>query len=109
MSVDADHDHDGELADSPIEYVGPWRTYDVVLEGRRVPYLEATPLDGGRVDIALDRRYGLLLSVEEAERFLPFLANAIAVASGYTCHPTTERDGPRERHPFPRSTALYGV
>jgi hypothetical protein len=98
-----------DLADSLVEFVGPWHTHDVVVEGRRVPYLEAAPVDGGMVDVMLDRRYGLLLTVEEAERVLPFVANAIAVAAGFTCHPTAERDGPTERHPFPRVTPLYGV
>ena len=108
MSTSDEHDHaDGDV--SRIDYVGPWNTYDVVVDGRRVPYVEATPLDGGRVDLTLDRRYGLVLSVDEAERFLPFLANAIAIAAGFTCHPTTERDGPLPSHPFPRSTPLYGV
>ncbi len=101
-------DVDAELpAESPISYPGPFNHHDVVVEGRKVPYLTAKPLDGGRVDIWLDQRYALVLSAEEAERVVPFLANAIAVASGYTSHPDAERDGPNLRHPFPRVTALY--
>jgi hypothetical protein len=92
---------------SSITYVGPFEHHDVVVDGREVPYLRATPLDGGGVDLSLDRRFGLILSVEEAERFVPFLAHAIAIASGYTSHPDGERDGPNPRHPFPRVSPLF--
>jgi hypothetical protein len=57
--------------------------------------------------LTLDRRIGLLLSADEAERFIPFLAHAIAIALGYTSHPDAERDGPNPRHPFPRVTPLF--
>jgi hypothetical protein len=63
-------------------------------------------LDGGRIDLTLDRRFGLVLSAAEAERFVPFLAEAIAVALGYTSHPRAERDGPNVRHPFPRMRCI---
>lgn len=92
--------------ESRVAFVGPFEHHDVVVEGRQVPYLRATPLDGGHVHLNLDRRLGLTLTVEEAERFVPFLADAIAVASGYTSHPDAERDGPNERHPFPRVSPL---
>jgi hypothetical protein len=93
--------------ESPVSYPGPFKHHDVVVEGRKVPFVTAKPLDGGRVDLWLDQRYALGLSAEEAERFVPFLANALAVALGYTSHPNTGRDGPNPRHPFPRVTALY--
>jgi hypothetical protein len=93
--------------ESPVSFPGPFKHHDVVVEGRKVPFVTAKPLDGGRVDLWLDQRYALVLSAEEAERFVPFLANALAVALGYTSHPDAERDGPNPRHPFPRVTALY--
>lgn len=98
-----------ELSDchsSSVDFVGPFEHHDVIVDGHVVPYLRATPLDGGRVDLTLDRRFGLVLSVTEAERFVPFLAHAIAVASGYTSHPDEERDDPKPRHPFPRVSSL---
>jgi hypothetical protein len=97
----------GELPESAVDYVGPFEHHDVLVKGRQVPFLRATPLDGGQVDLTLDRRFGLVLSVAEAERFVPFLAHAIAVASGYTSHPSAERDGPNLRHPFPRVSPLF--
>ncbi len=95
-----------EPPESAVMYVGPFEHHDVVVDGREVPYLRATPVDGGLVDLTLDRRFGLMLSAAEAERFVPFLAHAIAVASGYTAHPEAERDGPNRRHPFPRVSPL---
>jgi hypothetical protein len=84
-----------------VSFPGPFEHHDVVVDGRQVPYLRAMPLDGGQVHLNLDRRLGLTLSVEEAERIVPFLADAIAVASGYTAHPEAGQDGPTTRHPFP--------
>lgn len=111
MSAGLDHDsRDDDLVaipESRVDYVGPFESHDVVIAGRQVPFLRATPLDGGRIDLTLDRRLGLQLSVEEAERFVPFLADAIAIGLGYTCHPSAETDGPVLRHPFPRVTPLF--
>jgi hypothetical protein len=99
---------EGELPvfDSRVSYVGPFEHHDVVLDGRAVPFLRATPLDGGQVHLNLDRRLGVTLSADEAERVVPFVADAIAVALGYTAHPDAERDGPKVRHPFPRVAPL---
>jgi hypothetical protein len=87
-------------------FPGPFEHHDVVVNGRQVPYLRATPLDAGRVHLNLDRRLGLTLTAEEAERVVPFLADAIAVASGYTAHPDAGQDGPVARHPFPAVQSL---
>jgi hypothetical protein len=40
------------------------------------------------------------LTVAEAERVVPFLADAIAIALGYTCHPRADWDVPHQRNPF---------
>jgi hypothetical protein len=92
-----------------VEYIGPFRSHDVVVDGWQVPYLRATPLNGGRVHLNLDRRFGLDLTVEEADRFVPFLADCIAVALGYTCHPLATWKSPIERHPFPRMHGILTV
>lgn len=99
--------HDGsDMPSMAVTFPGPFEHHDVVVEGHEVPFLRARPLDGGQIDLTLDRRLGLVLSADEAERFLPFLADAIAVALGYTSHPDAERDGPTIRHPFPRVHSL---
>lgn len=92
--------------ESPVSFVGPFQHHDVVVRGRAVPFLRATPLDGGQVHLNLDRRLGLTLSAEECERVVPFIADCVAVAMGFTSHPDAEGDGPNERHPFPRVQPL---
>jgi hypothetical protein len=94
------------LEPSAVNFVGPFEHYDVVVNGRRIPFLSATPMNGGRVHLTIDNRLGIDLSVEEAERFVPFLADGIAVALGYTCHPEPEWEGPTTRQPFPRMMPL---
>lgn len=91
---------------SDVDFIGPFESHDVVVEGRQVPFLLATPVDGGRIDLLLDRRLGLMLTVAEAQRFVPFLADAIAVALGYTCHPSTDKE-PNPRLPFPRVSSVF--
>lgn len=86
-----------------VDFVGPFEHHDVVVNGWRVPHLEATPLNGGRVLLALDGRMSLELSVVEAERIVPFIADCIAVAHGYTAHPGCDGLGePLPSHPMVR-------
>jgi len=106
MSMDDPLLPGGMPVESPLEFRGPYESHDVVFKGREVPFLRADLLDGGRIDLTLDRRFGLVLTAAEAERVVPFLAHAIAVASGYTAHPDAERDGPTARHPFPRVRSI---
>jgi hypothetical protein len=89
-----------------VTFPGPFTHHDVVVGGHQVPHLRATPLDGGEVHLNLDRRIGVTLTAQEAEKVIPFIADAIAVASGFTCHPDAEDDGPTRRHPFPRVQGL---
>jgi hypothetical protein len=90
-----------------LRFVGPFRHHDVVLNGWRVPYLSAAPVNGGRVHITLDSRFGIDLTVEEAERVVPFLADCIAVALGYTGHPGQDGlDEPRPRQSIVRMAGL---
>lgn len=71
-----------------VEYVGPFERWSVVVDGWEVPLLDAQPLPGGKISLTLDRRFGLDLSVADAERIVPFIAQAIAIASGHACHPS---------------------
>lgn len=70
------------------EIVGPFDEYRVTVDGYRVPYLNARELPDGRVAPTVDGRFGLSEAVprEEFDRWLPLLANAMAVAAGYSCH-----------------------
>jgi hypothetical protein len=89
-----------------VSFPGPFNHHDVAFRGRRVPFLRAQPLDGGKVHLQLDRRFGLDLTAEEAERFVPFLAHSIAVAMGYAAHPREALDEPKRLPPFPRMVPL---
>jgi hypothetical protein len=91
---------------SGLEIVGPFEEYRVLLHGHEVPFVYALPRAGGGLHINLDNRFGLDLTMEEAERFLPFLADTIAVALGFTCHPAPECPEPRARSPFPHSVGI---
>jgi hypothetical protein len=96
----------GKQRQTDLAFVGPTSYREIVLRGRVVPFIVATPLDGGNIGLTLDRRYALTLTTADAERVIPFLANAIAIALGYNCHPSSE-DEPTKAHPFPRLTAMY--
>ena len=81
-----------------VDLVGPLATaprYVPVVDGFKVPYLEVREcLDGW--EVICDGRHCIPhLKLEEVQRWLPFIANAMAVAAGYPCH------GSREKmHPF---------
>ncbi|HEY1915533.1 MAG TPA: hypothetical protein VGH27_08155 [Streptosporangiaceae bacterium] len=82
------------------EIAGPFQTHRVIVDGRRVPFLEALPMNGGKISLLLDSRYALDISVADAELFIPWIADAIAVAMGYTCHPRRGKE-PMRSSPFP--------
>lgn len=81
-------DTDALLPESPVSYPDPFQHHDAVVHGHAVLFLTAIPRDGGAVRLHLDRRFALDLSPAEAERVVPFLAQCMAVALGYTCHPS---------------------
>jgi hypothetical protein len=76
--------------ESSVSFPGPFEQHDVVVNGHAVPFLTATPKDEGTVRLHLDRRFAIDLTPAEAERVVPFLAECLAVAQGYTCHPCAD-------------------
>ena len=71
-----------------IEIVGPFlEEWKVTFDGYQVPYISAREKDG-TVDVCIDHRFMMPgpVSREEFDRWLPILANAMAVAAGYSCH-----------------------
>lgn len=71
------------------EIVGPFvPEHFVTINGYKVPYVTVTPTSDGRVDLYVDRRFGLdhPVPVEEFNRWIGLLADAMAVAAGYSCH-----------------------
>lgn len=73
---------------SALDIVGPFEEYRVVWCGYHVPHIQAAPMKDGTYYVAVDNRFGIHKSVtrEELENWMPILANAMAVAAGYSCH-----------------------
>lgn len=69
--------------------VGPFlEEYQLEVDGFKVPYLTAHPTNPQMTkwDIVLDGRFGLDLDTEQLQDVIPFIANAMAVAAGYSSH-----------------------
>lgn len=93
-----------------VEIVGPFKSHAVVVHGFEVPYLTASPLDGGRVLLALDGRFSVEVPVAELERYGDFIAQCIAVAKGFMCHPGTEGvDEPPPHTGYHRRVEISGL
>ena len=92
-----------------VDLPGPFAHHDVVVDGWRVPFLHATLGGEDRVLLVLDRRLGIDLSANEAERIVPFIADAIAIALGYGAHPREDTPRPPQRAPYPRPERVHDV
>lgn len=92
-----------------VEIIGPFKSHHVVcVNGYQVPYLDACPVQGGKVLLTLDGRYMIEVEAAQLDSLVGFIANCIAVAAGYTCHPGTQGAPPEPlRRPlFPRVVEL---
>lgn len=88
-----------------VNFPGPFTHHEVTVHGWTVPFITASlGGDEDRVRLVLDDRRGIDLSIEEAERVVPFLADALAVALGYGAHPRADMTElpPRLPHRSPR-------
>lgn len=96
-------DHEcSELPSFRVNFPGPFTHHDVVVDGWRLPLVQAQVAEDGRVLLVLDDRFTLQLSAAEVERVVPFLADAMAVAMGYDAHPNETDDLPLRRAPHPK-------
>ncbi len=69
---------------SPEWIVGPFEEYRVVIHGRMIPDLTALRLKGGGVMLSLDHRFLIEIPDEGlAYQVAAFVANALAIGSGY--------------------------
>lgn len=78
-----------------VEFHGPFHDpiYRLTVNDYEVPYLTASmDLDSDRLILILDRRFMIEANREEAERWLGFLADAMAIAAGFSSH--GEHSGP---------------
>jgi hypothetical protein len=92
---------------SPYTLLGPFvGSYKVLIAGRQVPFLTGEPANGGRVVLHLDERFAVEMSVQDADRIVPFIAHCIAVGMGYTGFPAEPGLEPKKAEPFPKCTEL---
>jgi hypothetical protein len=103
--------HDQQMPEAlfRVSFPGPFTQHEVVVDGWAVPFLHAHPCGehDERVMLVLDKRLALTLSVAEAERVVPFLADGIALALGYTAHPRADEEP--NRLPQPRPVRMHGI
>lgn len=94
-----------------VEFPGPFTRHEVVVDGWTVPLLSAQPCGTSDESVMLivDDRIAVTLSVEEAERVVPFLADAIAVALGYTSHPDEATTELPPKQPQPRPVRIRSL
>lgn len=103
VEQDPMHEHEcSEMPSMEVTFPGPFNYHDVVVRGWRVPFLQAHMQGEDRVTLVIDRRLAAEFSADEAERVVPFVANAIAVAMGYGAHPREDTPRPLARAPYPR-------
>ena len=92
-----------------VDFIGPFKHYDVVVEGRAVPHLSAMPQKDGVVTLLLDRRFAVDIPSDDVDRLVPFIADCIAVAMGYSSHQRRTQTQPVERPTFPTMTRVDSV
>ena len=74
-----------------FDMVGPFDQsfdYRIKVDGCEVPYIKASLMKRTEDTwvLELDRRYLLEVKHEEVERWMWFVANAMAIAAGWSCH-----------------------
>jgi hypothetical protein len=94
-----------------VSFPGPFTRHEVVVNGWSVPFLHAHPCGDHdeSVMLVIDGRIADTFSVEEAERVVPFLAHAVAVALGYTSHPNEDTEQPLVKQPQPRPVRMHQI
>lgn len=76
---------------------GPFHEhYRVSLDGHAVPLVELSWNSDDTLELVLDRRFGLTCNQEELQKWLPIVANAMAIGAGYSCH----GENSVERNPY---------
>lgn len=72
-----------------VEGIGPFRLFDTVINGWSVPLLSMHRRSDqpGKVTFVTDRRFACDVPEEIAAHVALFIADAIAVAKGWSCHP----------------------
>lgn len=80
-------------AGPPEFMIGPFTEYRVVIEGRKIPHLTAFN-DGDGVALVIDNRLSVTVPKDRAYDICWLIANAMAVAQGYPCLSSENKDQP---------------
>ena len=79
----------------PVEFmVGPFEEYRVVIEGRMIPWLTAYRDGDDGTALVVDHRFSITFPNDLAYEAAWLIANAMAVAAGYPCLSSENRDRP---------------
>ncbi len=82
------------------QFHGPFETHLVSVDGYQVPKVTVMPLkdvNDGSVNVILDRRFCVCADPDEARKWLPLIAHALAIGAGFTCHgANSERANPHK-------------
>lgn len=89
-----------------VEFFGPVLrdSHDVLVDGRRVPYLTLHQ-EGDVWWLTLDNRFGISGTDAEVRKWARFLADAMAIAAGYSSFGTDQR----RLNPFNRRVTTLSV
>lgn len=73
-----------------VAIVGPFHERSKIsVDGYVVPYISCIKHSGkldGAVSLLADSRFGLDTTEDEVKRWMPFVAHAMAIAAGRSCH-----------------------
>lgn len=64
--------------------IGPFEEYRVVVEGRRIPLLTASPESETQTLLILDGRLSIVIGNRDLEQVAWLVANALALGQGYS-------------------------
>ena len=93
------------MEESQTQFHGPFHHSIASVHGYLVPELKIIPLDGandGSVNIILGS-FSVCADGEEARKWIPMIAHALAVGDGYTCH------GEHSRKANPHKIKIFGI
>lgn len=83
------------MAEGHVQFFDCKRGWDVVVDGKRVPHLEAWPKDGGKVMLICDRAFALEVDAGQAELVADFVSFAMQVAiRGARWEPVSDLEAP---------------
>lgn len=95
------------------EIIGPFASpeYHVaVIDGYLVPHIKLVPktgADDGKTEIHLDERFIYIVDTSDLDVFLHLMANAMAIAAGYSCF---GENSVKDPNPFKvRMTGISGA